>query len=184
LIKRIIIWWFKKKGWVFQGPLPKKLRKMVIIAAPHTDKLDFVYGMALVYIIGFKTDVLVRRKYFRGLKGLFMRNLEAVPFEFGDQNDRSALLEKFKTRTHYSCVFANRNLGEDPSVFHEDFYDMAMQVGVPVVMVAIDYRRKQVKVHHDFIPSGDRKRDIRFVRNYFAYFHGYDESITVPRVDY
>ena len=44
---------------------------------------------------------------------------------------------------------------------------MASQAQLPIVLLAIDYEKKEVRMDKYLIPSADRKADIRSIQLYF-----------------
>ena len=51
--------------------------------------------------------------------------------------------------------------------WHLGFYVIASQAQLPMVLLAIDYDKKEVRMEKYLMPSKDRKGDIRQIQMYF-----------------
>ena len=47
------------------------------------------------------------------------------------------------------------------------FYYVALKAKVPIVMCSLDYRKKEVNIGEYFIPTGDYKKDMNIVREFY-----------------
>lgn len=52
------------------------------------------------------------------------------------------------------------------------FLHIAIGARVPIMLAAIDYRRKIIQIEDEFIPSGDIEKDMRTVKNFYKNFTG------------
>ncbi|MBL7943133.1 MAG: hypothetical protein JNM00_10225 [Flavobacteriales bacterium] len=177
MISRWYIWWavrwFRKSGWRFTGPLPRGVRRLVIVAGPHTSTLDFRIAVAVTRLAGFKTTLLVNKKYFHWPYTVVFKTLGAMPKDPGnDTSWKFPVLENFRSKKRYSVVFTPDS-PTDPARFNTEWLDVAMEAGVPIMLIGLDHKRKYVRLHSWFYPSGDRERDIHFVRSYIASVAGH-----------
>ena len=66
-------------GWRIEGEMPD-VRKLVIVAAPHTSNWDFVCGMTGVVLgLGLRVQWLGKHTLFGPATGWFMRWLGGIP---------------------------------------------------------------------------------------------------------
>jgi 1-acyl-sn-glycerol-3-phosphate acyltransferase len=63
------------------------------------------------------------------------------------------------------------------------FYHIALQAGVPVVVVGLDWGRRTVRIGGAFRPAGDETRDLRTLQRFFAGARGKVPDNTFPPPD-
>jgi 1-acyl-sn-glycerol-3-phosphate acyltransferase len=167
----IVCLWFRKSGWRFIGPLPKTLKNCVIVVGPHHSRKDFFIGLAVCHLAHFRTDILVNEKYFRFPIKNFLHTLGARPYNH-DEHPRlhKWVLKNIKKRQQYSVVMTTRFLSDDRGTFRSEWYEIALTAGIPIVPVAIDHRKKSVKIHSHFYTSLSKERDLHFVQNFIMSF--------------
>ncbi len=183
LLRKLVVFWFKRSGWDFYGYLPQHYNKCVILGAPHTSKKDFFLALAVLSITGYRATMLIGKKSRSFWNRFFLNQLSTREFDFDNASEETEnLIQLMQERKKQTLIFTNRNLGDGPDVFRETFYDVAVACKVPIVLVAFDYRRKVIKIHSEFMPSVNRQRDIRFCKNFFSIFMGKNPQIRVKRV--
>jgi hypothetical protein len=47
------------------------------------------------------------------------------------------------------------------------FYHIAVKAGVPIELAYIDYQKKEMGVKEVFVPTGDEKEDLKYIRRYY-----------------
>jgi len=177
MLKAIIAFWFRKKGWRFTGNLPKRLKKSIIIVAPNTSRQDFLLAVGVGKISRFHARILLDKKYFSCLRQPFLKALDAYPFDY--DNAESAwrdLLNAFVERKKFCVVYSPEGNLKRNDDWDDGFHDLALKLDLPIVMVALDYRGKKVKFHNHFYPSNDKVRDIAYMKNWFYCHKGKYEA--------
>lgn len=164
-------YWFRKRRWIFTGQIPRRLEKSIVVAGPHTSTRDFKVAMGVVTLSGFRPNILVDKEAFKGWKKFVLRRFNAVPF---DQQDIPAMKEMIKktyaSSEECSFVFTPLRRGEKSGEWHDLFYDLSLELDLPIVLVGMDNKRKRVKFHTHFYPSIDRERDLNFILRFFNSF--------------
>lgn len=167
-MKYLISIWFKRSGWRFIGTLPKRIDKSIMVAGPHVSKKDFLIGVAIAKLTHFRSIILVEQSNFNWYNKSILKALGAMPYE--DDNDAAniqSVNSVLDSHKRIVVVLAAHRFRKVDSPWQEFFYDIAVANSIPIVMVALDYRHKQVKFHSHFVPSMDRERDIAFMQNFF-----------------
>jgi 1-acyl-sn-glycerol-3-phosphate acyltransferase len=173
MIKWLISYWFKMKGWKFTGTLPKRMKKSVIVVGPHTSRQDFFLGVAVGHLSKFHSRILVNKKYFWFPLNKVLDHLGAYPFDAKNPKATEMYwVNKFNERTRCSVVMVPEIGKSRNDEWDLTFHHLARKTGAPIAMVALDYKNKEVKFHTHFFPTEDIDRDIDFMRNWLSTYQG------------
>ena len=75
-------------------------------------------------------------------------------------NAVNEMIETFKTRERFHLVIPPEGTRAAVAKWKSGFYHIAVGAGVPIVLVYIDYTRRQIGIAEVFYPSGDYSTDI------------------------
>ncbi|MBL0030856.1 MAG: 1-acyl-sn-glycerol-3-phosphate acyltransferase [Bacteroidetes bacterium] len=70
----------KALKWKIVGQVPEE-KKYIIVVAPHTSNYDFMIGLAVRSIMGFKASFLGKKELFRWPFGWLFRKLGGYPVD-------------------------------------------------------------------------------------------------------
>ncbi len=173
MIKRLITYWFKRSRWIFTGTLPKRLNKSILVVAPHTSRKDFLLFVAIGKLTHFRSRILVNKKYFTFPMSAFLKHNNASAYDPNNTPETTReLVNLFNERKKFSVVMTAERSCEKSDDWDLSFYDAAKKLQIPIVMVALDYKRREVKMHTHFSVSQDKERDLQFIRNFFSVYEG------------
>ncbi len=134
---------------------------MMLIGAPHTSNWDGVIGLAAAAACEIDVRVMAKAELFRFPFGGFMRWLGIVPVQ---RDTPGGLVEQSIERLSGPEPFT---LGITPEGtraraerWKTGFHRIAVAANVPIVVVGIDWGRKQIGVNGSFMPSGDQAEDL------------------------
>lgn len=138
------------------------------MAGPHSSKMDFFIGVAIARLTNFNAVILVERSNYKWYNRSILKALGAEPYD-GSSPVASiqAVNDLLNSQRRIVVAMTAHRFRQIDSEWQEFFYDVAVENAIPIVMVAFDYRHKQVKFHSHFVPSMDRERDIEFMKNFF-----------------
>ncbi len=165
-------WLLRRMGWrVHFDGLP--VMQGVLAVYPHTSNWDFVNLLIVKWAIGIPVRFWAKDSLFRfPLFGRWMRSLGGVPVErtsaHGVVADTVAQLEQARARGEYFWLaVAPEGTRKYIPGWRSGFYRVAVQAGVPLGLVRVDYRLREVKVT-DFIRlSGDETADFQRIAAVF-----------------
>lgn len=154
-------------GWRVQGKAPKE-RAYVLIGAPHTTNADFLYFLLVAAAAGIPMRFLAKKSLFKFPFGFVLRALGGIPIDRAKSTDLvgTAAVELHARGGAYALLpkgTRGRRAG-----WKSGFYHIARTAGVPVVMVSLNYARKQAKVSEPLHLSGDVRADMLRVRAFYA----------------
>lgn len=147
-------------GWnVRHKPLPGP--HGIAVVYPHTSNWDFIVGLFAKWAVGLPFRWLAKDSLFRGPMGAVMRYWGGVPV------DRSApmgatrdLADKMlASKWCWVAITPEGTRGYRPH-WKSGFYHLALAARVPVLVVYIDYRHKEVGVVDTLELSGEPDADM------------------------
>jgi 1-acyl-sn-glycerol-3-phosphate acyltransferase len=147
-------------GWRFVGALPE-LPKFVIIVAPHTSNWDFPTGLWALFALDLKSHWFGKDTLFRPPLGYLMRMINGRPVR-RDSPEGVVAQMAAQVSAEQQFVLAIAPEGTRKSVDHwrTGFYRIAEAAGVPIVPVAFDWHRKEIRIHAPVQPSGNLEADV------------------------
>jgi len=148
---------------------PPLTQKFVLIGAPHTSNLDFVFMLLLVYATGLKLHWVGKHTIFKGPFGWLMRRLGGIPVDRRTNNRFvEQMIQVFDQRQRLILVIAPEGTRGKSQYWRTGFYHIAQGAGVPIVLGYIDYRHKVLGIGPSMLPSGDIDRDFSQIREFYA----------------
>jgi 1-acyl-sn-glycerol-3-phosphate acyltransferase len=160
-------------GWSFEGSIPD-LSKAVIIVAPHTSNWDFVIGAAGMLALDLDLRFLGKHTLFKGPMGVLMRLLGGIPVDRAQPG--GGVVEEmgahYKTSDHLLLAIAPEGTRGEVTIWKTGFHRIARAAGVPILAIALDYGRRQIRFRELFTPSPDLEADIEELQEFFADSHG------------
>ena len=156
-------------GWKVNITVPD-VPKCIICVAPHTSNWDFILGKLAYSSLGRTAGFLMKSTWFFWPLGCFFRSIGGIPVERRKEGGVSltrTVIEKFRQPERLQLAITpegTRSLTRD---WHTGFLHIAYEADVPVFLGVIDYGKKEVNVTEEFIPTGDIKRDLRTVKDFY-----------------
>ena len=168
MLKFIVKSWFAISRWKFVGILPHNLKKSVVVYAPFSSRLDFVFVLlnSTVKLKGHRLIADASRFSFPW--NMLLKQAGAVNLDLSRAEDRATVENWLKENQKLHLAFMPADYTNGSIDWDLTFYRLAKDLSLPIVLVAFDYRRKWVKYHLPFGVSLDEERDIRFVKNFYS----------------
>lgn len=174
LFKRIAVIWFKRNRWRFIGSLPKRSRRVVFLAGPHTSYRDFIIAIAIQTLTHFQVRIVIDEKHWRWYSAWLLKSLNAIKIPYDDETySQQKLVRRIQERDKsYIVLVLNRSSTIDVNGLAL-FYEVVQETHSDLVLVAFDHRRKVVKFHSPFQLSGHRDRDMSYIRSFFQNYYSF-----------
>lgn len=159
--------------------------KCIFCVAPHTSNLDLFIGKLFITAVGRKGGFLMKKEWFVGpLDYIFRHWMGGIPVNRGKGTALiSELIEIAKQSDTFRLALTPEGTRKANPKWHLGFYVLASQAQIPIVLMGIDYKKKQVHMTKYVMPSNDRKANLREIYSYFKGFQGrHPENFIVPDI--
>jgi len=142
--------------------------KFVFVMAPHTSWWDFTVNLGVKLAMGFHVSWFIANKYTKGLIGIMLANIGAVPVERNSRNDMvTQMAAAFNQRDKFVLAIFPEGTRKRVDSWKTGFWHIAKQAQVPVQLVAVDYRKRATVFGPIMDLSDDKDADIQRMRDYF-----------------
>ncbi len=163
----------KLGGWRVVGTWPD-VRKLVLIAAPHSSNWDGIFGFAAKMAMGLEVKVLGKRELFWWPLGPILRRLGVIGV---DRNAARGVVEQVAAmiREHDGklwFVIAPEGTRKPVERWKTGFWKIASSASVPVLPVYFHYPDKIIGVGELFHLSDDMAADIATLRDWYRPWQG------------
>jgi len=157
----------KLLGWKVVGNLPQSPRN-VVIGAPHTSMHDFVYGILAAIHIGLKVHLLVKKELFWFPLSSILRFFGGVPVDRASKDNKvDRIAAQIRDAERFNLAMSPEGTRRQVDKWKSGFYYIALAAKVPIVVVALDYGKKEVKICMTLEPSGDFNTDFAKIMSCF-----------------
>ena len=164
---------FKIFGWKIQGTIPDNVKKYVMIVAPHTSNVDFMVGLAARSIMRLETKYLAKKELFKPPFGWLFYALGGYPVDRSkNTNIVDKVVEIFNNHDRFSICITPEGTRKYAETWKTGFHKIARQAGIPIIMVAFDYRTKTVYAEPPFYPTENLGADLEKIKAYYRQFKG------------
>ena len=145
-----------------------KVKKAVVIAAPHTSWLDFPLGILFRTVIGVKINFVGKKELFVFPFGGFFRALGGVPIDrHTKENKVEAIAKLFEDKTEFRMALSPEGTRKKVEEWRTGFYYIAKTANVPIIMATLDFKKKEIKVSEPFYTTDDKEADFKFMKNFY-----------------
>ena len=164
--------WLKLTGWKYEGNLPST-GKYILICEPHTSNWDFIFLLTAMFIDRIKVSWLGKHTLFKKPFGGVMRWLGGIPI---DRRSTHGVVEQiadhFAANENLMIALAPSGTRAKRNHWKSGFYHMAHTAKVPLLLGYLDFPSKTVGTGPLVNLSGDFKKDMDILREYYADIRG------------
>ena len=157
--------------WKIVGAFPTHLKKYVVIAAPHTSWQDFPIAMLARSVSGEKINYIGKDSLFKGPFGWIFKALGGTPVDRSTNNNLvDAIVDIFNKKEEFRLGLSPEGTRKKVEKWKTGFYYIAKGAQIPIIMVTLDFGRKQVQISDVYHPTDDKEKD-------FAHFHAFYKDV-------
>jgi 1-acyl-sn-glycerol-3-phosphate acyltransferase len=154
-------------GWRVAGPFPTAPRAVVIVA-PHTSNWDFPVSMTAMLALGLRIDFFAKHSLFFFPARYVLRWLGAKPV---DRQVRSGTvrhsIERLASEPELYVGIAPEGTRKRVEAWKTGFWQVADGAGVPIIPVALDWGRRELRIMDAVETTGDQAADIAAIQKMF-----------------
>ena len=160
--------YYKILGWKLTGTIAPTLKKCVVIVIPHTSNLDFFIALLVRGIMKVEINFVGKKELFAFPFGYYFRAVGGAPLDrSGGKNNVDASAEVFAKHDSFRLALSPEGTRKKVTELRTGFYYIALKANVPIVSVAFDFGKKEVKVGIPFTPSGNYEEDIKLILPFY-----------------
>jgi 1-acyl-sn-glycerol-3-phosphate acyltransferase len=165
-------WLMKRLGWSMQGEWPD-LKKMVIIAAPHSSTWDVIIGLLVIQGSGLKVVFMGKQEVFRWPLGPILKYLGGMPVNRAAPGGVvEQVAEEIRSSEQMWFALAPEGTRKEVKDWKTGFWKIAKQANVPVCCAYFHFPDKVVGVGKVFELSDDMEADIAEIRAWYKPYQG------------
>ena len=160
-------------GWKLVGDFPKRLKKYLVIAAPHTSWVDFPIAILSRMASGTMINFIGKSSLFKGPFGFFFRALGGTPVDRTKSNNLvDAIVEIFNSKEEFRLGLSPEGTRKKTEKWKTGFYYIAKGANVPIVMATLDFEKKQVKFSEPYYTKDNKEKDFKVFHTFFKNVKG------------
>ncbi len=158
----------KLSGWRIQGKLPD-MKKMVIIAAPHTSNWDLPFTLFIAFAMKINIHWMGKDTIFKPPFKRLFKWLGGIPIDRSRSNSVvGQSIEQFNKRAQFALAIPPSGTRAKVTYWKTGFYHIAMGAKVPIVLGFLDYRRKIGGLGPVILPTGNLDKDMERIQSFYS----------------
>ena len=170
----------KSLRWKAIGPLPEQ-NKYIIIVAPHTSNWDVFYGVILAFALKLDARFLAKKELFHWPFAPIIRWLGGIATDRSSQsNIVDKIINRFNENKKFVLALAPEGTRHKVDYWKSGFYHIATGANIPIVLAFIDFGTKTGGAGPLLYPSGNIKKDMVTIRNFYLNKKGKNNDQASP----
>ena len=160
-------------GWKVLGDIGEEHahKNLVVIVAPHTSNWDGILGVAAIAGLDAKISFLGKDSAFKYGLGAFLRYMGGIPI---DRSNPSGVIndaiEKIKKINGTLLGMSPEGTRSKVEAWKTGFLRIAEGINANIIPASLDFAKKEVLLGKTFTPTGDNKKDIESLQDYYKDF--------------
>ncbi len=159
---------YKILRWKLIGTIAPNIKKCVVIVIPHTSNLDFFIALLVRGIMNVEINFVGKKELFIFPFGYYFRAVGGAPLDrSGGKNNVDATVEVFAKHETFRLALSPEGTRKKVTELRTGFYYIALKANVPIIPVAFDFGKKEVKIAQPFIPTGNYDLDMKLILPFY-----------------
>lgn len=169
MMTKIANWFLRFTKWKYNN-MPSDIDKAVVLMAPHTSILDFIYGRIYFSAQNKKPTILIKKEMFFFPLGFILKKLGGVPVDRGRRTGVAyRAVESFKENKQVYLVITPEGTRKKTKNWKRGFIKIAKTADVPVLISFVDCKKRELGIKGILDMSGtDEEIMERLKRNYIG----------------
>lgn len=159
---------FRILGWKLIGTMDQSVKKCVVIVIPHTANVDFLIALLVRGIMNVEINFVGKKELFVFPFGYYFRSVGGAPLDrTGGKNNVDATAEIFSKHETFRLALSPEGTRKKVTELRTGFYYIALKANVPIISVAFDYGKKEVRIGNPFLVTGNYEEDMKIILPFF-----------------
>lgn len=154
--------------WRIVGALPNTPKAMVI-GAPHSSNWDGLVAAAVVLTLRVRIGLMAKDSLFRWPVAGVLRWLGGIPVDrsSGSGGVVAQSVLRFREREQLFLGVAPEGTRKAAAQWRTGFWQIARQAGVPIIVVVMDYGRRELRIAETLQPGDDLDTDMERILTHY-----------------
>lgn len=153
---------FRLMGWKIIGSFDENIKKSILAVMPHTCNFDFFIGLFVRGIANQEMNFVGKKELFVFPFGYYFKSIGGAPLDrSGGKNLVDSIVDIFNSREVFRLGIAPEGTRKKVTELRTGFYYIALKAHVPIIPVAFDYSKKEVRIGNPFHPTGNFEEDMK-----------------------
>jgi 1-acyl-sn-glycerol-3-phosphate acyltransferase len=167
-------------GWKVEGIFPD-IPKMMAIFAPHTSNWDFCLALMMKWKLGVKGIYLGKHTIFKPPFGWFFYWVGGVPVRRASRHDMvQQVASLYSERAVCQIGIAPEGTRGYLPYWRSGFYHIARAANAPIVMIALDFEHRIVRIDEPWYLTGEIGDDMDRIRAFYGGIKGGNPEFQGP----
>lgn len=168
-------------GWTILLPAEPSV-KLVGVAYPHTSNWDLLPALLWAWATGVPLKFVAKHSLFKPPLGTLIRAWGGVSVNRrrAGGNFVKAVAQMIAAQPEIVLGLAPEGTREKAEAWKSGFYHMSQAAGVPIALIAFDWRRRRVGVLAYLVPTGDLEADYQQIRAVYEGVEGRHPQKATP----
>ncbi len=171
-----IFWklYLRLTGWKAISRFPYETEKAIVIVAPHTSWTDFLLGVAFRSALRIKhAKYLGKQELFKGPFGFLFYWLGGTPVDrFSKHGVVDQVVEKFNAVDKLYIALSPEGTRKKVDKLRTGFYYIAKKAALPIIMVGLDYSKKELSIAPPFYTTENEEADFKKILEFYSHVRG------------
>ena len=160
-------------GWKVLGSIGEEHaeKNLVVIVAPHTSNWDGILGVAAIAGLDARISFLGKDTAFKYGLGAFLKYMGGIPIDRSNPggviNDA---IEKIRRINGTLLGMSPEGTRSKVDAWKTGFLRIAKGIDAKIIPASLDFAKKEVLLGKTFTPTGDNKKDILSLQDYYKGF--------------
>ncbi len=170
---------FRLKGFKVITPENLLIKKCVVVAAPHTSNWDGVIGFAYYDIVGIKIRFAIKKSFMDFPLGLIFKPMGGIAInrnaneKGGEKKSMTeAMIDLFNESDELNLLVTPEGTRKKVTKWKTGFYYVALGAKVPIALGYMDFEKKEAGIGKVIYPSGDIKKDMKEIMDFYRNIKG------------
>lgn len=166
--------YLKLTGWKAVGGIPPGLKKFILVVGPHTSSWDIFMGFAFRSVLRLgHIKFIAKQELFKPPFGVLFRKAGGVPVDrFSNNNFVDQVVEMFNRNESFAIALSPEGTRKKVDRLRTGFYHIAKKAGVPIVLLAFDFGKREFRFADPFYTTDDEAADVKKIIHFFANVQG------------
>lgn len=173
---------FRWMGWKIIGTIAPEIKKCVLMVAPHTSWHEFYLGGFTRGITKIPMHYVAKKELFKFPFSIYFKWMGGIPLDRKGSKDKvEAIAKLYSIYDELRLAIFPEGTRNKVTELKTGFYYIAEKAKVPIIPVAFDFSKREVRIGNAFYTTGNFENDYT---NLLPFFKGVKGKIVENGFDF